>query len=98
MVAVLFTMLFQSVHIYRHWIADASATEKKCQHETNLHHHAYDDCGVCDFSFWYYVKPAVFHYLFYFPLAAVPYLLKDVQVVTSFSGSLFALRGPPVIV
>jgi hypothetical protein len=99
MMAVLFTMLFQSVHVYRHWIADASSDTEKCHHESSLHHHnSDDDCGLCDFSFWYYVQTDVFNYSFYFPQAQIPYLLKEVAVVFSFSGSIFSLRAPPALV
>lgn len=97
MMAVLFTILFQSVHTYRHLIEDYFEEPEHCDHSQNglSHHHNADDCSVCDFAFWYYIKPPIFNYRLYFPLKPVPYIYKEVEQISSFSGSLFSYRGPP---
>ncbi len=100
MLVVLFTMLFQSVHIQRHLVADVfEITQlKEHKHDGFSDHQMEHDCSICAFSFWYYIEPPVFNYRLYFPLQSVPYLFKDVAEVTCFSGALFSLRGPPVVV
>jgi hypothetical protein len=50
---------------------------------------------VCDFHFWFYVKPDVLTYRFDFPLQLIPYLYEEQALISAFSGSLFSHRGPP---
>ena len=57
-VAVLFSILFQSIHSYEHIVKQLS--EKQCHHNYNdpsgeitHQHHDYDVCLVCHFSFEY---------------------------------------------
>ena len=97
MMAVLFTILFQSLHTYRHLVADYLEEPQHCKHSHDglSHQHDADDCSVCDFTFWYYIKPPIFNYRFDTPLKPVPYILQEVAHVSSFSGSLFSHRGPP---
>ena len=99
MMAVLFTILFQSLHTYRHLVADYLEEPQECthSHEGLSHSHDADDCSVCDFTFWYYIKPPIFNYRFDIPLKPVPYILQEVAHVSSFSGSLFSHRGPPTV-
>lgn len=100
MAAVLFSILFQSVHRYGELLADSAAHSEKHVHLHNdtPHQHTNDDCTVCDFDFWFYVQPAVFSYHFDFPLKIIPYLYKETEFNSRFSGSLFSHRGPPYLV
>ena len=100
MAAVLFTILFQSVHRYGELIADYFEHSKKeiLSHDHLTHQHSDDDCSVCDFNFWFYLEPSVLTYRFDFPLKPIPYQNYKPEYSTCFSGSLFSLRGPPQIV
>lgn len=99
---VLFSILFQSLHTYGHLATQFSQTE--CHHKHNVkhsaeithQHHSFDDCKVCHFSFGSYVTPLQFAYKLYDNYKAIPYFSGERQKVISFSGSLYALRGPPV--
>ena len=99
MATVLFTILFQSLHTYRHLIADYFEEPQHClhSHDDFSHQHDADDCSVCDFTFWYYIKPPIFNYRFDTPLKPAPYILQEVAQVATFSGSLFSHRGPPTV-
>lgn len=97
MAAVLFTILFQSVHQYGELVADYFEQTEKSSHSHDglSHQHSDDDCSVCDFSFWYYLEPTVLTYRFDFPLKPIPYIYGETEIHSCFSGSLFSLRGPP---
>lgn len=97
MAAVLFSILFQSVHRYGELFVDyATHSDKHIHaHDDKSHQHVDDDCSVCDFHFWFYVKPDVLTYRFDFPLQLIPYLYEEQALISAFSGSLFSHRGPP---
>ncbi|NHM05965.1 hypothetical protein G4D82_01915 [Flavobacterium sp. CYK-4] len=103
MVAVLFTMLVQSLHSFEH--LRQLLQEKECHHkytgktEISHQHHPFDHCFVCEFTFGSYLSSGFLGYktiekqtpnLYssFFPQA----------IVLSFKGSLFALRAPPAVV
>ena len=100
MAAVLFTILFQSVHRYGELVANYFEHSKKefQSHDHLTHQHSDDDCSVCDFNFWFYLEPSVLTYRFDFPIKPKPYLYSQTEINSCFSGSLFSLRGPPQIV
>ena len=101
-VAVLFSMLFQSVHKYEHIAQQLS--EIQCVHkkssatEITHQHHSYDFCGVCAYkvsSFTFLFQPS-------FNLNSFKLYLKNndfesKEITQFFKGSLFALRGPPLV-
>ena len=97
---VLFSILFQSLHTYEHFVKQFSQTE--CHHKYNVthteithQHHSFDDCKVCHFTFGSYVSPAQFTYKLYSNYKLIPYFLETGATFISFSGSLYAHRGPP---
>lgn len=101
--AVLFSILFQSVHSYEHIAAQLS--EKKCHHkvvsskEITHQHHKFDTCFVCDFTLSSVVSANVAHFEFKkisFP--AVCFVFKSREIIHFFTGSLFALRAPPICI
>lgn len=97
--AVLFSILFQSIDSYGHFAK--LRTEKHCLHEyhsdaeiTHQHHHL-DHCFVCDFTFSSFISPETFSFK---PLLTYPKKtsLRHVnELIVSFSGSSYSLRGPP---
>jgi hypothetical protein len=98
--AVLFAMLFQSVHSYEHLAKQLS--EKKCthkyisSHEITHQHHNYDRCFVCDFTLSHFVSLSISH--FEFKKISIPSgysIFKSREITQFFKGSLFALRAPP---
>ncbi len=99
MMAVLFTILFQSLHTYRHLVVDYFDKTEVCHHAHDgfSHQHTDDDCSVCDFHFWFYIKPDVLTHRFDFPIKPVPYLVQEQAQISTFSGSLFSYRGPPTV-
>ena len=97
MSAVLFTILFQSLHTYEYLVADYVEETEVCHHSHDgfSHQHSEDSCSICDFHFWFYTQPDVLTYRFDFPIKPVPYLYQEQAPISSFSGSLFSHRGPP---
>jgi hypothetical protein len=100
--AVLFAILFQSIHSYEHYSEQLSA--KYSQHhlsknktETNNNHSVSEKCATCDFYFSSFT--ANNYYLFYFHKNNV---VKDFTSFFSqhhssfFKGCLFSLRAPPL--
>lgn len=101
---VLFAILFQSVHSFEHLAKQLS--EKQCHHKYHSHkteinhsHHNFDKCFVCEFAFSSYIslnktasfkenKEIVSKYTFEY----------SKEIFSSFKGSLFSLRAPPVFI
>ncbi|PXY41761.1 hypothetical protein DMB65_06915 [Flavobacterium cheongpyeongense] len=97
---VLFSILFQSIHSYKHIAKQLS--EKKCHHnykdtngEITHQHHNDDSCVVCHFSFGNYITPEKISFQFYKIQKEIPYFIRSSESVITFSGSLYTLRGPP---
>jgi hypothetical protein len=99
---VLFSILFQSIHTYEHFIKQFLQTE--CHHKHNgtaaqitHQHHSFDTCKVCHFTFGTYVAPKSFAYKLLSNYKEVPYFYKTAKGILSFSGSLYSHRGPPLV-
>jgi hypothetical protein len=101
-VTVLLSILLQSIHTYGHFVKQFSQTE--CQHKysganpeiAHSHHHSFDDCKVCQFTFGSYISPGEFAYKLNANFATLLYFLETGEAIISFSGSLYSHRGPPV--
>jgi hypothetical protein len=101
-VAVLLSILLQSLHTYGHFVKQFSQTE--CHHKYNVtgadithsHHHSFDDCKVCHFTFGSYISPVDFAYKLNENFAKLPCFLETGETIIIFSGSLYSLRAPPV--
>lgn len=101
--AVLFAMLFQTVHSYEHIIKQAS--EKHCNHTYTAgqkeitHSHSVDsNCHICHFAFSTFI-PNAFQAIS-FHKTTVDIFTKFFYfetISTFFKGSLFALRAPPAL-
>ncbi|MBP6550435.1 MAG: hypothetical protein KA208_04345 [Flavobacterium sp.] len=99
-VAVLFAMLFQSVHSFEH--LEQQLSEKKChhshtsKHEITHQHHDFEHCFVCNFTIGSFIASDIHH--FEFQKISIPSgysFFKSSEITQFFKGSLFALRAPP---
>ncbi|WJS93147.1 hypothetical protein NYQ10_13715 [Flavobacterium johnsoniae] len=101
--AVLFAMLFQTVHSYEHFFKQLS--EKPCVHHSSAnqkeitHSHEVDSkCHVCHFTFSTFIPNSHQIVIFkkvQFESNSVFAYTKSVS--TFFKGSLFSLRAPPAL-
>ncbi|MBC7846804.1 MAG: hypothetical protein H7Y10_09955 [Flavobacterium sp.] len=98
--AILFAMLFQSVHSYEHLAKQLS--EKKCHHqftskqEITHQHHNFDHCFVCNFTISNFVSSGNSNFEFIKINFSSEYsFFKSREITQFFKGSLFALRAPP---
>lgn len=101
MFAVLFSILFQSIHSYEHLAKQLS--QKQCHHkytndstEITHQHHNFDHCFVCEFTLNSFVASDISS--FEFKKITIPsgYTFFRSRAITQFfKGSLFALRAPP---
>ena len=101
MLAVLFSMLFQSFHSYEHLSKQLS--EEVCHHKYNLHkteinhqHKGFDHCFLCEFTLSTFIATEIsfFEYksAIIFTANSLYYSNENAQF---FKGSLFSLRAPP---
>ncbi|MBS7786001.1 hypothetical protein KIH23_01720 [Flavobacterium sp. CYK-55] len=98
-VAVLFSMLLQSVHSFEH--LSKLFSEKECHHiysgktEISHQHHPFDECLSCEFTFSTFVCPELFHFdlISLQPSSGKIYTADELPVVLS--KSVLYLRGPP---
>ncbi len=101
-VAVLFSILFQSVHSYEHLAKQIS--EKECLHEYKSskeithQHEAFENCFVCTFTLSSFIAQDFIAPEFKRTAddRIIPVIALS-AVSTFFKGSLFSLRGPPVV-
>ena len=102
MVAVLFSMLLQSLHSFGH--ISKLFTEKECHHkysgqtEISHQHHPFDDCFVCEFTFSAFISPQTSSYSLHFDNGSSRYRCAPVEAVFLFPGSFYSLRGPPICI
>ena len=102
MIAVLFSILFQSVHSYEHLAKQLS--EKECFHEYKSskeithQHDAFENCFVCSFAFSSFVAQDSIS--FEIKKKAID-LATPVSISRGlpsfFKGALFSLRAPPTV-
>ncbi|MBF7092131.1 hypothetical protein IUY40_11325 [Flavobacterium sp. ALJ2] len=101
-ITVLFSMLFQSFHSYEHIVQEFS--KKQCHHEYNVtnteithQHHNFDYCYVCHFAISSYITPEKFTFQLPVFHDEIPYFFNFSGTIILFSGSLYSLRGPPIV-
>ncbi len=99
---VLTALLIQSIHSFHH--LEEEFSKEKCHHdysqsETQLtHSHDFEHCFVCEFASLNCIPTT----LFSFEFAALDTISKSEvwfskEVSLSFNGSLYSLRGPPLV-
>ncbi|PWA04524.1 hypothetical protein [Flavobacterium psychrotolerans] len=98
-VAVLFSILFQSIDSYGHFAK--LRTEKQCLHEyhsnaeiTHQHHHL-DHCFACEFTFSSFISSEIFTFQPLLTFQKKKSLRNIDELIVSFSGNSNSLRGPP---
>jgi hypothetical protein len=100
MIAILFSILFQSFDSYAHFKKEAA--ESKCIHEsTSKHeithqHHSAEDCFVCKFSFSAAVNSAFTVLITLNEPVEHPNKFYYYEVFKTFPGNSNLLRGPPI--
>jgi hypothetical protein len=101
--AVLFSILFQSVHSYEHF--SIKIAEKDCVHKQNSNqeithqHHNFENCLVCDFTFSTFIPYTISAFEFNKTIISSRYsFFKSREITQFFKGSLFALRAPPIFI
>jgi hypothetical protein len=98
MALVQLTMAYQSFHYIKH--GHKHHHEEKAKHFgiASHEHSGDDDCAVCDFHFDFFVAPQDFCLSLHFAHTTIPYSFNAVEGTAHYTGSLFALRAPPVSV
>ncbi|WP_371269368.1 hypothetical protein [Flavobacterium sp.] len=98
MLAVIFAVSYQSLHIFSHHQHSFSS----CQHQEKKNKNAFEktisekeDCLVCEFKFATFLKTEIFTFKFHSPFKENPYSFSIKEATTFFCGSLFSHRGPP---
>ena len=97
--SVFFSILFQTVHSYAHFAEQR--LEKKCLHKYNSdkeithQHQSLEHCFVCDNSIGNYISPVFFTFQVIFEQSTIPYFRNLPEIITTYSGINFSLRGPP---
>jgi PP-loop superfamily ATP-utilizing enzyme len=102
MIAVLFSILGQSIHSYEHIVKQFS--EKKCEHkytsasEITHQHHTYDSCYLCSLAVSSFVSSDVkSSRLYELAVNTTNSVAISKEITQFFKGSLFALRAPPLV-
>lgn len=99
--AVLFSILFQSIHSYEHYseqIASKNSVEHFSKNKIELNNHSISEkCAVCDFHFSSFTTND-FHLFSFFKNNVVKALtcFFSNQNPSFFKGCLFSLRAPPL--
>ena len=99
--AVLFSILFQAIHAYGH---HSEAIAEKISHhhsdnkaEINKNHSVFEKCSICDFSFSSFTTTDFKVFNFYKNTYVKAYTsFFSQKYLFFFTGSLFALRAPPL--
>ena len=102
LVAVLSSILFQSVHTFEHILAEFS--EQKCEHlydtgqeQITHEHHDFDHCFSCDFHFSNYVVTDILSIQRYFTATYNNYFDLVTDQISYYSGIHYLVRGPPTL-
>ncbi len=102
MLAVLFTVCYQSVHAFSH----EHHLKTECCDDT--HHLTFkssektvtesEDCPVCDFKFAAFLSPELLHFECIPSFYEIPYQFNNTESIRSLEGNSFYLRGPPAFI
>jgi hypothetical protein len=96
---VLFSILFQSIHSYKHFSEQLSENhchhKQKSTHELTHQHHNLEDCFVCGIALGNYIPSGYYTYHIYFDNGIVPYFDNSKESLYNATVSVFFLRGPP---
>jgi len=98
--AMLFAILFQSIHSVEHLVEQLSTAH--CEHQpteskTQIthQHHDLDHCPICDFTFSSFVASELYGINFSNSIVDVAYFSYAFEIPFFYPGSLNSDRGPP---
>ena len=99
--AILFSILFQSIHAYEHHSEQITAkySQKHSKNKTDLtnNHSISEKCFSCDFSFSSFTTHDFYVFTFHKSnVVKTSVSLFYTKSTSFFTGSLFALRAPPI--
>lgn len=97
MIAVLFAILFQSLHSYEHILEDEFTITHTNSSQKDLHanDHHHGKCFVCEFTFSTFIGTEFASFQFKPSFEAIEYSFFYNEIPTIFSGKSTSLRGPP---
>lgn len=97
MVAVLFAILFQSLHSYEHILHDDFAVTHIDASQKDLHanDHHHGKCFVCEFTFSHFIETEFTSFQFKSSFEAIEYSFFYNEFHTFSSRTTASLRGPP---
>lgn len=102
MLAVLFTVCYQSIHAFSHkhhviteCCDDSHHVTFKTSEKTFSEN---ENCPVCDFKFVAFLSPEVLHIDFIPSFYEIPYQFNSNESCIRYEGNSFYLRGPPALV
>ncbi|MCW2118182.1 hypothetical protein [Flavobacterium sp. 7A] len=97
---VLLSILLQSFHAHVHHYEEVA--QQSCYHDSHgnkmqitHHHYKAESCSICHFSFGNYLSNDIVSFQFYLDYKLIPYFSVTAEKITTFSGILYFLRGPP---
>ena len=100
MLAVLFTVCYQSIHAFSH----EHHVKTECCDDS--HHVTFktsektfteiENCPICDFKFAAFLATAITHFNFVTSFYEIPYQFSSNETYIAFEGNSCYLRGPPV--
>ena len=101
MLTVLFSILFQSVHSYEHFAHDETISHGHSEDgktKFQAHDHDHEKCFVCEFNLSNFIPTEFTSFTVLLAFKAYSEVnFPASQTAVTFSGSLFAHRGPPSI-
>lgn len=97
MIAVLFAILFQSLHSYEHILEENETYTKLDSSKKDVHanDHNHGKCFVCEFTFSNFIGAEFTSFQFKTSFQAIAYSFFYTETPSVFSGSQATLRGPP---
>jgi hypothetical protein len=99
-IAILFSILFQSHDSYAHFIKEKA--EAECRHKSSSkqqithQHHSLEHCFVCKFAFSSAVTSPVFGFKTHKKVVKTPSSFYYSDVFKTYTNNSNLLRGPPV--
>ena len=101
-IAILFSILFQSHDSYTHFKKEKTETEchhkSTSKHEITHQHHALEHCFVCEFAFSLAVTSSVFGFKTHKKVVKTPSSFYYSDIVKAHINNSNLLRGPPVFI
>ncbi|RZK00279.1 MAG: hypothetical protein EOO46_21180 [Flavobacterium sp.] len=100
MIAVLFAILFQSVHSYEHILEQKTSYSQNDTLKTDVHvnDHHHGKCFVCEFTFSSFIESNTVTIASKLVTQVEAYTIFYTETPSVFSGNSTSQRGPPQII